>query len=1091
MADDQRALPRLAPGPLITDPTWYRDAVIYQVHVKSFHDANNDGIGDFRGLIAKLDYIASLGVDTIWVLPFYPSPLRDDGYDIAEYRAVHPDYGTMRDAREFIEQAHRRGLRVITELVINHTSDQHPWFQRARRAKPGSAARDFYVWSDTDQKYADTRVIFCSTENSNWTWDPVAGAYYWHRFFSHQPDLNFDNPQVLKAVIAVMRFWLAMGVDGLRLDAIPYLCEREGTHNENLPETHAILKQMRAIIDAEFPHRMLLAEANMWPEDCAGYFGDGDECQMAFHFPLMPRMYMAIAQEDRFPIVDAMRQTPDIPDTCQWAIFLRNHDELTLEYVTDNERDYLWDVYASETRARLNQGIRRRLAPLMERDRRRIELMDSLLLSMPGTPVMYYGDEIGMGDNIHLGDRDGVRTPMQWSPDRNGGFSRADPERLILPAVQGTLYGYEAVNVEAQSRDPHSLLNWTRRMLGVRQRHRAFGRGGIRFLRPANRKVLAYLRSHEGETLLCVANLSRTAQAVELGLAEFAGLTPVELLGGAAFPPIGQLSYLLTLPPYGFYWFVLRRDADLHEPDTRPPESMSELVTLVIRSSPLEILHNSRSRALIESEILPVYLPIRRWFAPQGHTIRATRVVYLQPLPETTTALGEVEVTYEDSSRERYLLPVGVVWDSATLPALPQQVALARIRQREHLGFLTDALSIDAFAVGVLVSLRQSTTLEGHDGRIEFRPEPGANIPTSADLPVHLLATERAHSVLNVGDTAVIKLTRRVWSGTHPEAQMLRHLTRKGCACIPPLLGEVVRRSPDGVDQTLMVISGYIYNEGTAWRWATDYLLRALDNAAAVEADPELMRQSVESFAHYLGIIGQRLAEVHAILAQPDDDADFAPEPVDADIEQRWRRDASDAVEQALQLVDATTAWPDEATERDAADLLRHAGELRRVLRQPLTFSGPALRTRVHGEFHLGEVLVSRGDCAFIDFEGKPHQGLEERRQKASPLIDVAGLLRSLDYVSAAVLNKPTTAPQTLLLDRHVEAARKAFRMRYRDVAKQQPHAAFDPDDEQAMLKLFLIRTAAREILAEAATRPSWIGIPLRGLLRLIEAGGE
>ena len=534
---------------LASDPLWYKDAVIYQLHVKSFFDANNDGIGDFTGLIDRLDYISQIGVNTVWLLPFYPSPRLDDGYDISAYRDVHPDYGKLSDVRRFIHEAHTRGIRVITELVINHTSDRHPWFQRARRAKPGSAARNFYVWSDTDRKYSGTRIIFCDTEKSNWTWDEEAGAYFWHRFYSHQPDLNFDNPQVVQAVLGVMRFWLDMGVDGLRLDAVPYLIEREGTTNENLPETHCILKRIRAELDAHYPDRMLLAEANMWPEDARQYFGDGDECHMAFNFPLMPRIYMAIAEEDRFPITDIMRQTPDIPANCQWAIFLRNHDELTLEMVTDRERDYLWQVYAADRRARLNLGIRRRLAPLMERDRRRIELMKCLLLTMSGTPVIYYGDEIGMGDNIHLGDRDGVRTPMQWSSDRNGGFSRADPEDLVLPAIMGPLWGFEAVNVEAQWRDPHSLLNWFRRMLAVRARFKAFGRGSLRFLRPENRQVLTYLREHDDEIILCVANVSRSAQAVQLDLSEFVALTPRELSGNANFPPIGELPYLLTLPP--------------------------------------------------------------------------------------------------------------------------------------------------------------------------------------------------------------------------------------------------------------------------------------------------------------------------------------------------------------------------------------------------------------------------------------------------------------------------------------------------------------------------------------------------------------
>ena len=553
---------------------WYKDATIYQLHVKSFFDSNNDGIGDFLGLISKLDYIADLGVNTIWLLPFYPSPQLDDGYDISGYRDVHPDYGTLTDFRQFVRAAHAHDIRVITDLEVNHTSDQHPWFQRARHAKPGSPWRNFYVWSDNDQKYAGTRIILVDTERSNWTWDAAAGAYYWHRFYSHQPDLNFDNPHVLKALLGVMRYWLRLGVDGLRLASVPYLIEREGTSNENLPETHQILKRFRAELDATFPDRVLLAEVNQWPEDVKVYFGEGDECHMAFHFPLMPRMYLAIAREDRFPISDIMRQTPPIPDTCQWAVFLRNHDELALETVTDSERDYLWQTYATDRRARINLGIRRRLAPLLEHDRRRVELMNSLLLSMPGSPVIYYGDEIGMGDNIHLGDRNGVRTPMQWSPDRNGGFSRVDPAELILPTVMDPLYGYGVVNVEAQRRDPHSILNWMRRMLAVRSRHPAFGRGSLTLLYPKNRKILAYLRENEADTLLCVANVAHSLEAVELDLSQFAGRSPSRAHCRIIVPSHRRTD----LPPHcAALWLLLvrardsERPAHLAHPGTRAP----------------------------------------------------------------------------------------------------------------------------------------------------------------------------------------------------------------------------------------------------------------------------------------------------------------------------------------------------------------------------------------------------------------------------------------------------------------------------------------------------------------------------------------
>ncbi|HEY7567079.1 MAG TPA: maltose alpha-D-glucosyltransferase [Gemmatimonadaceae bacterium] len=539
------------------DPLWYKDAVIYELHVRTFADGNEDGTGDFRGLIGKLDYLAELGVTCIWLLPFFPSPLRDDGYDIADYFTVHPSYGTLDDFRSFLDAAHERGMQVMIELVINHTSDQHPWFQRARQAPPGSVERDFYVWSETIEKYRGVRIIFTDTETSNWTWDDKAGAYYWHRFFSHQPDLNFDNPAVVEELLRVMHFWLDMGVDALRLDAIPYLVEREGTTCENVPETHTVIKRIRADVDASYANRMLLAEANQMPNEVRAYFGEGDECHMAFHFPLMPRLFMALRVENRAPLAEIMAQTPSIPETCQWALFLRNHDELTLEMVSDDERDYMYLAYSADPRMRVNVGIRRRLAPLLENNRRRIELLNSILLSFPGTPIIYYGDEIGMGDNIYLGDRHGVRTPMQWSADRNGGFSRANPSRLSSPLIMDPVFGYEVINVEAQRDDPSSLLNWMRQMIKLRRVFKVFGRGSIEFLAPSNPKIVAYVRRYEEERVLCVANLSRFAQPVSLDLPHLQGVTPIEMLGYVEFPKIGTSPYCLSLGPYGFFWFEL------------------------------------------------------------------------------------------------------------------------------------------------------------------------------------------------------------------------------------------------------------------------------------------------------------------------------------------------------------------------------------------------------------------------------------------------------------------------------------------------------------------------------------------------------
>ena len=1091
-----RTARRAASSALSDDPLWYKDAIIYQVHVKSFFDANNDGVGDFPGLIAKLDYIAELGVNTIWLLPFYPSPRRDDGYDIADYRNVHPDYGTLADLRHFIQGAHARGMRVVTELVINHTSDQHPWFQRARRAKPGSNHRNYYVWSDTDKRYEGTRIIFIDTEPSNWTHDPVAGAYYWHRFYSHQPDLNFDNPSVLREVLQVMRFWLDMGIDGLRLDAVPYLVEREGTSNENLPETHAILKRIRATIDAEYPNRMLLAEANQWPEDVQEYFGQEDECHMAFHFPLMPRIYMAIASEDRFPITDIMRQTPELPPSCQWAIFLRNHDELTLEMVTDSERDYLWNTYASDRRARLNLGIRRRLAPLMERDRRRIELINSLLLSMPGTPVIYYGDELGMGDNIHLGDRDGVRTPMQWSSDRNGGFSRADPEQLVLPPVMGTLYGFDAINVEAQTRDPHSLLNWTRRMLATRRSKHAFGRGTIRFLRPSNRKILAYLREMEGEApILCVANLSRAPQAVELDLSEFAGRVPVEMTADSVFPAIGQLTYLLTFPPYGFLWFSLCNREDRPSWSQPGSEQLPEFVTLVMRAG--QTGPTPENVRLLESEVLPSYLSRRRWFASKDQKLHAVKLAALTTIPDAGFAFTEIEADVGRHT-ERYVLPLAITWGADTTVPLFMQLALARVRRGRTIGHLTDAFSLPLFAHSVLHKMREQAVVPTvQKSEIRFVPTArSSELDELGDTPeIRWISAEQSNSSLIVGERAVLKLVRRLIGGIHPEAEMSRHLTEIGYANTAPLYGEVVRVDPQQVPHTLALLQGFIENQGDAWNWALDYLRRVIDELVLT---PETEEPDPEKFAGYralTGTIGRRLGELHAALAAPCDDPAFAPEKATRADVRGWVEGARAMLEHALDVLAAEAPKESTAIDDETRALAQWLVERRAALVEALERHVPhhvdALRIRVHGDFHLGQVLIAQNDVYLIDFEGEPARPLDERRMKRSPLVDVAGMLRSLSYASAAAQPVSENAPtltadrKRALFERFREEGQQGFLDGYREAVGHAVHPLVSPEAEGVLLDLFLVEKAAYEVRYEAANRPTWLALPLRGLAAL------
>jgi maltose alpha-D-glucosyltransferase/alpha-amylase len=1100
--DPQSRAPRPGSADVpVRDPLWFKDAVIYQLHLKSFFDANNDGIGDFAGLIAKLDYIADLGVNTIWLLPFYPSPRRDDGYDIADYRGVHPDYGTLADARAFIAEAHARGLRVITELVINHTSDQHPWFQRARRARPGSAARNFYVWSDTDQRYAGTRIIFLDTEKSNWTWDPVANAYYWHRFYSHQPDLNFDNPQVLKAMLSVLRYWLSLGVDGLRLDAVPYLVEREGTSNENLPETHAILKRIRAEVDASFPDRMLLAEANQWPEDVQQYFGNGDECHMAFHFPLMPRMYMALAQEDRFPITDILRQTPEIPPNTQWAIFLRNHDELTLEMVTDKERDYLWEQYAADRRARLNLGIRRRLAPLVQRDRRRIELLHSLLLSMPGAPVLYYGDEIGMGDNIHLGDRDGVRTPMQWSNDRNGGFSRADPATLVLPPIMDPLYGYEALNVEAQARDPHSFLNWMRRMLSIRRLQRAFGRGTFRLLYPSNRRVMAYLRefAEDGrtETILCVANVSRFAQAVELELGQFETCVPVEMLGGAAFPPIGQLPYLLTLPPYGFYWFVLAPLSHMPTWFVPAPQPLPEFVTLVVRSSLQELLADP-IRSILENEVLPAYLPKRRWFAGKDQPLQRTRIVQVAEVPgiEPPVLLAEIEAQLPRGT-DRYLLPFGFISEDAIAGALPQQLALARVRRGRRVGFLTDAFALDSFARRMVELLAAGARVPAVDGSGELQFTsigPPEALQLGADAAVRRSSAEQSNSALIVGGQVMLKLFRRIHAGAHPEAEMGRYLTERGYPNIAPMLGEITHRDAAGTPYTLGVAQGFIYNEGDAWSWTQNLLERTVQEVLVMPLGAPLPEQgeSIERFERAAAMLGRRLGEMHVVLAQPSDQAAFAPRRCDAAECLAWAAATRTQLELAYAMLDARQQFSDQ--ERHYVELLRASRERALGLPVELAQGGiGSLATRVHGDLHLAQVLVAQGDVHFIDFEGEPARPLSERRALSSPLRDVAGMLRSFDYAAATITaaggagqDETAMVRKRSIVERFRQSSGNALLAAYYEASAPIAHHWADAAQSQRdLLSLFLIEKAAYEICYEAAHRPALLAVPLRGLAQL------
>ena len=1090
----------------MSDPLWYKDAVIYEAHVRAFFDSNNDGIGDFPGLTSRLDYLQGLGINTLWLLPFYPSPLRDDGYDIADYEGIHPSYGTIQDFERFMDEAHRRGIRVITELVVNHTSDQHPWFQAARRAPADSPERDFYVWSTTNRKYQDVRIIFTDSETSNWSWDETAKAYYWHRFFHHQPDLNFDNPRVLSAVIETMRFWMDRGVDGLRLDAVPYLIEREGTICENLDETHEVLRRIRRELDARYQDRMLIAEANQWPPDVRPYFGDGDECHMAFNFPLMPRMFMALRQEDRHPITEVLRQTPDIPESCQWGLFLRNHDELTLEMVTDEERDYMYQSYASDPRMRINVGIRRRLAPLMENSRRRIELLNSLLLSFPGTPVIYYGDEIGMGDNIYLGDRNGVRTPMQWTGDRNGGFSRCDPARLYAPLVMDPIYGYQSLNVEAQEGSPSSLLNWMKRMIALRKQFKVFGRGTIEFLPAANRKILAYVRRDADDIVLCVANLARTTQPAELDLSAFTGLTPVEMLGLTEFPRIGELPYFVTLPAYSFYWFRLQQQAAPIAVQRLPEAAAApEELPAFFMGVAWETLFDGNVRTLAERESLMPFLQRQRWFGGKARGMQSARfvdwgVLRRDPLPVFLTI---AEVTYRDGARDQYFVPLALLDGPAaeTFAARAPHAMLARVTGARK-GLLVDGGAHDETARTLLDAVQSEEGRRTKRGNLRFtRTRLFETIRGEGPLEPRRTGAEQSNTSIIFGDRLIAKLFRHVEQGPNPEVEIGEFLTSRTAFKRAPRVAAAVEYEPTGQPLThVAVLHELVTSQADGWSHALAELDRFYDEVQLLgdpPADllpgartlwlafvdtPAAVCELSGAYVDSAQILGRRTAELHLALSSDATVPAFAPESLTAADVARVVADAQSELRRVSASLDHDVAA---RAERTLVGLRDGAAAQHVEL--------PGARIRVHGDFHLGQVLWSEGDFYLLDFEGEPAKSIAERRRKESPMKDVAGMLRSFSYAAYAALFAHT-AGRTEEFERLEPWARvwltwvgAGFLRGYLTAAGTAPFVPADPVQRASLLDLFLIDKALYELNYELNNRPEWIRIPLRGLTELLE----
>jgi maltose alpha-D-glucosyltransferase/alpha-amylase len=1102
-----------------SDPLWYKDAIIYELHVKAFFDSNEDGIGDFPGLIQKLDYLQDLGITCLWILPFYPSPLRDDGYDISNYHGVHPGYGTRKDFRLFIREAHKRGIRIITELVINHTSDQHPWFQAARNAPVGSPKRDYYVWSDSPDKYKDVRIIFTDTEPSNWTWDPVAKQYYWHRFFHHQPDLNFDNPKVLRAVFKIMRFWLDMGVDGMRLDAIPYLIEREGTNCENLPESHAILKQFRKEMDAHYQDKMFLAEANQWPADVLPYFGDSDECQMTFHFPLMPRMFMAIRQEDRHPIVEIMRQTPDIPSDCQWALFLRNHDELTLEMVTDEERDYMVKEYAADPRMRLNVGIRRRLAPLIGNSRRRIELLNMLLFSLPGTPVLYYGDEIGMGDNIYLGDRDGVRTPMQWSGDRNAGFSKADFARLYAPPIMDTLYGYQAINVEAQQRDPSSLLAWMKRLIALRKKFRAFGRGSLEFLHPRNRKVLVYLREYQNERMLIVANLSRFVQPVELDLARWKGLTPFETFGRVQFPTITEAPYFLSLAPSSCIWFQLETVSNsINSGTDQLPNHEVEAIPRLTLTAGWETLLEGRERAILERSVLPRFINRQRWFGAKSRSLETVSIRDWIAFRLTDAPLMILYVRTYDSAGEyaTYQMPLAVLTGANAEQVLAGNSAsiLAHVTASNGEGILCDASSSDELCSKLFRLIADDAEVKTRQIRLSgISTQAMGERSTVEPTPIRRGISESSHSNVVLGDRYWMKINRCLIEGPSVDFEVGRFLTEKaGFARVPKTLGTLELRKVKQEPITVGMLREFIPNQGQAWEMMLEVVSRYFEEvqgethrldrinidlptiyALSQQEPPQDVQELIGSALFTAGVLGQRTAEMHLALASDPDDPDFAPEPFTEDAVESLAKKLELQIRESLAALKDQMKTLTEADQALAQEVLAGRSRFLELLKKKPDAGSGLIKIRVHGDYHLGQVLWCESDFYILDFEGEPGRSVEERRARHSPLKDVAGMLRSFSYAAECALHNSTKVhheamerlePWSIIWRAWVSAE---FLKVYRRVASNL--LPTDDNTAERLLDWLKLEKTLFELRYELDYRPDWVRNPLLGLLQLIRSG--
>ncbi len=1098
------------------NPYWYKDSIIYALHIRSFYDSTGSGIGDIPGLIRKLDYLEDLGITAISLLPFYESPLKDDGYDVSDFTSIHPDYGTMEDFKQLLDEAHKRGLQVIIDLIMNHTSTEHEWFQRARKAKPGSPERDFYVWSDTQEKYEEAEIIFSDYETSNWEWDNMAKAYYWHRFYSQQADLNYENPRVQEEIRKVIDFWFNLGVDGVRLTSAMFLFQQEGTNCENLPEVHEYLRSLREYVDRKHPGKVLVAETNLWPEEAAEYFGEGDECHMNYHFPLMPRMFMALQTEDRYPIIDILEQTPPIPESCQWALFLRNHDDLMLSMVTEEERDYLYKVFAQDHGAKLNEGIRRRLAPLLNNDRRRIELLYSLLFSLPGTPGIYYGDEIGMGDNIYLGDRNGIRTPMQWNADRNAGFSSANPQKLFLPVIQDPLYRYEAVNVELQNRNSTSLLWWMKNIIAIRKRLKAFSHGKIEFLDSLNSKVLSFVRSHEGESILVLANLSKYSQAVELDLKRFKGIRPVEIFSQNKFFEVEEAPYHFTLGPYGYHWFLMEKTED---PDDVPKErAVADLEADVEWA---EFFDNYTTKRRFEKKILPAYLRSCRWFGGKSRKIVSLNISHYPRIEVDGIAAYflNVVVRYTDGLPETYFLPVTIVTNAEKMVRFlknENQSVISYIKTPSKEGIVIDAIYEEGFRNELFWAIKTNARANVIGGQLVF--ESGKILDElgveKEDIVSEVLRAEQSNTSVIYNSQFFFKIYRKLDIDINPDLELVRFLSEKTGFENSPRYGGGIQfeNTVEKAYTILGLLQNKIPNQGEAWTMMLEALNRYYEKVLAkvergkpapplarkrplfFKNTPERLQKLIGSMtAERAVLLGQRTAEMHIALASNTTDPDFTPERFTQNYQRsvysQHRRLANETLKGLKRRMNSL---PEHIAE-EAQAILDIKDDILECFAEIYALKVEATKIRVHGDYHLGQVLYNGRDFFIIDFEGEPMHSISERRLKRTPFKDVAGMIRSFHYAAYGqlVLNQNYRPEDMPILEAWANQwfhyVSQYFLSAYLDTAKGQ---SFIPEGDQAvqlLLRTYILEKAIYEVGYEMNARPEWLRIPIRGVLYAME----